>query len=65
VIHHASDPRIVAVIEVVSPGNQNSRHGLRSFAEKVAELLRGGIHMLIADLFPPGPRDPQGIHKAV
>lgn len=65
VIRHASDHRIIAVVEIVSPGNKNSRHGLRSFVEKAAELLRGGIHMLIVDLFPPGPRDPQGIHKAI
>lgn len=24
-----------------------------------------GIHLLAVDLFPPGPRDPQGIHKAI
>ena len=24
-----------------------------------------GIHLLVVDLFPPGPRDPQGIHKAI
>ncbi len=29
------------------------------------ELLRGGIHLLIVDPFPPGPRDPQGIHRAI
>jgi hypothetical protein len=27
--------------------------------------LWAGVHMLIVDLFPPGPRDLQGIHKAV
>jgi hypothetical protein len=29
------------------------------------QLLRVGIHLLIVDLFPPGPRDPQGIHRAI
>ncbi|NLX96103.1 MAG: hypothetical protein GXY83_08000 [Rhodopirellula sp.] len=24
-----------------------------------------GIHLLIVDLFPPSPRDPQGIHRAI
>ncbi len=24
-----------------------------------------GIHLLLLDLFPPGPRDPQGIHGAL
>lgn len=56
---------VVAVIEIVSPGNKNSRHGLRAFVEKSAELLRSGIHLLVVDLFPPSPRDPQGLHKAI
>ena len=29
------------------------------------ELLDAGIHLLVVDLFPPGPRDPQGIHSAI
>jgi hypothetical protein len=64
-IRHASNHRVVAIVEIVSPGNKNSRHGLRAFVEKAVELLRAGIHLLIVDLFPPGPRDPQGIHKAI
>jgi hypothetical protein len=64
-IRHASDHRVVAMVEIVSPGNKNNRHGLRAFVEKAVELLRAGIHLLIVDLFPPGPRDPQGIHKAI
>jgi hypothetical protein len=64
-IRHASNHRVVAVVEIVAPGNKSNRHGLRSFVEKALELLRGGIHLLIVDLFPPGPRDPQGIHKLI
>jgi hypothetical protein len=33
--------------------------------EKSVELIRQGIHLLIVDLFPPGPRDPQGLVKAI
>jgi len=64
-IRHTSDHAIVAMLENVSPGNKSSRHGLRSFVDKAAEALRAGIHLLIVDLFPPGPCDPQGIHKAI
>jgi hypothetical protein len=64
-IRHTSDHRVIAVLEIVSPGNKSNRHGLRNFVDKAVELLRGGIHLLIVDLFPPGPRDPQGIHKAI
>jgi hypothetical protein len=56
---------VVSVIEVVSPGNKNSRHALRSFIEKSLDFIRQGIHVLIIDLFAPSARDPQGIHKAV
>lgn len=56
---------VVAVIEIVSPGNKISRHALRSFVTKARELLESGIHLLIVDLFPPSPRDPQGIHPAI
>jgi len=55
----------VAVIEIISPGNKDSRAALRDFVEKTLDLLRAGIHVLIVDLFPPTPRDPCGIHKAV
>ena len=65
VIRHRSKHRVIAIMEIVSPGNKNDRHGIRSFVEKAVTALRGGIHLLIVDLFPPGPRDPQGIHKAI
>lgn len=57
--------QVVAVIEVVSPGNKASRAELRALVEKSAELIRQGVHLLVIDLFPPGPRDPHGIHKAI
>ncbi len=57
--------RVVAIIELVSPGNKDSRQAIRSFVEKAADILTQGIHLVIVDLFPPTPRDPQGIHKAI
>jgi hypothetical protein len=56
---------LVAVIEIVSPGNKGSRSEFRTLVAKCAELIRRGVHLLVIDLFPPGLRDPQGIHKAV
>jgi hypothetical protein len=61
--HHLG--RIIAVIEIVSPGNKDSRAALRDFVEKTVEFLREGIHVLVIDLFPPTPRDPCGIHKVI
>jgi Protein of unknown function (DUF4058) len=59
------DGDAVAVIEIVSPGNKDSRHAIRAFARKAVEFLHAGVHLLIVDLFLPGRRDPQGIHKAI
>jgi hypothetical protein len=56
---------VVAVIEIISPGNKSSQAEFRAFVEKSADLIRSGIHLMPIDLFPPGKRDPQGIHKAV
>jgi hypothetical protein len=64
-VRHVSGDRVVAMVEVVSPGNKASRHALRSFLEKAAGLLDQRIHLLILDLHPAGPRDLQGIHGEI
>ena len=56
---------IVAVIEIVSPGNKASKHALHSFRREGRGIDRQGVHLLVIDLFPPSKRDPQGIHKAI
>ncbi len=64
-VRHVSDDRIIAMLEIVSPGNKASRHALREFVNKAGELLEHRIHLLIVDLFPPGPRDPNGLHAVI
>lgn len=64
VVRHP-DGAVVAVVEVVSPGNKGSAHAARSFTSKAARFLLDGIHLLIVDLFPPSRRDPQGIHPLI
>lgn len=59
------DGDVVAVIEILSPGNKDSRHAVRTFARKAVEFLHAGIHLLLVDLFPPNRRNPQGIHKVI
>jgi hypothetical protein len=56
---------VVAVVEIVSPGNKASKNELRTFVEKTSKLIAQGIHVLVIDLFPPSKRDPQGIHKVI
>ncbi|HZK82520.1 MAG TPA: DUF4058 family protein [Humisphaera sp.] len=59
------DGAVVAVLEIVSPGNKESRHALSDFTRKAVRFLQAGVNLLIVDLFPPGKRDPQGVHKAI
>ena len=65
VIHHVSGDRIVALLEIVSPGNKASNHALRAFVEKATGALAHGYHLLLVDLHPPTPRDPRGIHAVI
>lgn len=62
-VHHLGE--VVAVIEIVSPGNKHSERALKAFVDKSASLLESGTHLLIVDLFPPTPRDPAGLHSAI
>jgi hypothetical protein len=61
--HHLG--RTVAVIEILSPGNKDSRAAVRDFVDKTIDFLRAGVHVLLADLFPPTARDPLGMHKLI
>jgi hypothetical protein len=63
-VRHVSGDRIVAMVEIVSPGNKAARRPLRAFVAKAAELL-DQIHLLILDLLPRGRRDPEGIHGEI
>lgn len=65
VVRHASGDRIAAIVEIVSPGNKASGHAFAAFVDKACELLEHRIHLLIIDPFPPGPRDPGGVHAAI
>jgi len=57
--------QVVAILEVVSPGNKGSKQAIGSFLAKAVEFLRNGVNLLIVDLFPPTPRDPDGIHSLI
>jgi hypothetical protein len=64
VIRHGRG-RVVAIIEIVPPGNKSSRAALRSFVEKAVDIINQGVNLFVVDLLPPTPRDPHGIHKAI
>ncbi len=65
VIRHSSDDRIVALLEIVSPGNKTSKNALVTLVDKAVNAILKGYHFTFVDLFPPTRRDPQGLHKAI
>jgi hypothetical protein len=65
VVRHASGDRMVAELEIVTPGNKSTRDAFRAFVNKACELLEHRIHLLLIDPFPPTKRDPEGIHAAI
>jgi hypothetical protein len=64
-VRHLSGDRIVAIIEVLSPGNKNNAHAFRSLVERACKSLEHRIHLLLIDPFPPRRHDPDGIHAAI
>jgi Protein of unknown function (DUF4058) len=64
-VRHVSGDRLVAIVEIVSPGNKSSQAVFRKFVDKAVELLSQDIHLLILDLISPTRRDPNGIHGAI
>jgi hypothetical protein len=65
VIRHASDDRIVALLEIVSPGNKHQRLAVDAFVDKAVAALWQGYHLLVLDLLPPTPIAPRGMHAAI
>lgn len=68
VIRHASGDRIVALLEIVSPGNKDKAVAIEAFVAKALSALNTGYHLLVLDLLPPGPLDPldpRGMHAAI
>jgi hypothetical protein len=53
------------MIEIVSPGNKRTRQQLGRFVRKGVKVISAGVHLLVVDPFPPGKRNPEGIHGAI
>ncbi len=64
-IRHVSGHRLVALLEIISPANKDLEEHIEEFLNKMEDALRQGIHLLVVDLFGPGPHDPDGIHGAI
>lgn len=60
-IRHRSG-ELVALLELVAPANKRTTAALEQFRKKVQAAIDQGVHVLVLDILPPGPRDPHGIH---
>lgn len=65
VIRHEGEDRVVALVELVSPGNKDRERALQQLVDKAISALTSRLHLLVVDLHPPGPHDPAGIHGAI
>ncbi len=64
-IRHASNHRIVALVEMLSPANKDRLSSVADFVAKAQSAINLGCHLLMVDLFPPGRPAPQGMHAAI
>jgi hypothetical protein len=64
-VRHRSGNRLVAMIEIVSSGNKRDSAEIGALVEKTVVTLSKRVHVLLIDVHPPGPFDPQGIHNLV
>lgn len=64
-IRHVSNHTVVAIIELVSPGNKEGRREYARFVFKSAAILGLGIHLLVIDPFAPPPHSPLGLHASI
>jgi hypothetical protein len=65
VICQCSVHKVIAIVEIVSPGNKNGQTEFAAFVHKADQALISSVHLLIVDLFPATARDPDGIHRAI
>ena len=65
VLRHATGDRVVALLEIVSPGNKQGRGPMEALVDKAVASLQQGYHLLMIDLLPPGPFDPDGLHDRI
>lgn len=63
-VRHRNGDRVIAHVEIVSPGNKDSKRRVEEFIEKLAEDLEAGTHLLVIDVLPPTGAAPRGVHAA-
>ncbi|NNJ25478.1 DUF4058 family protein [Alienimonas chondri] len=64
-IRREIDHRVVALLELASPGNKDRPASVDRFVSKLTEAMEDGVHVVLIDLLPPGRPDPAGLHGAM
>lgn len=65
VVVRDEDHEVVAVVELVSPGNVKDRENHAAFVGKAADLLAAGVHVLVIDPFRSPKHAPGGLHASI
>jgi Protein of unknown function (DUF4058) len=64
-IRHVTGHRVVALFEIVSPGNKDRRRHVDAFIDKAEMAIVGGVHVAVVDLFPSTAIAPFGLPSAI
>ncbi len=64
-IRHATNDRIVALLEIVSPGNKDARGPVDAFVDKALAAIQKGYHLMVLDVLPPTPSMQVTLHDRI
>jgi hypothetical protein len=64
-IRHLSSHRVVALLEIVSPGNKNNQARYESFVHKTVDAIRRRVNVLLVDVHETGRCDQDGINASI
>ncbi len=64
-IRHLSSHRVVALLEIVSPGNKNSQARYETFVHKTVDAVRRRVNVLLVDVHETGRFDQNGINACI
>jgi hypothetical protein len=65
ILHTLRQDRVVAVVELVSPGNKDANVRANQYVDKSVAYLARGIHVLCVDVHPPTGIVPAGFHALI
>ncbi len=64
-IRHLSSHRVVALLEIVSPGNKNNQARYETFVYKTVDAVRRRVNVLLVDVHETGRFDQNGINACI